>query len=228
MLLNPTGGVVGGDALETSVRLGPRSHACLSTPSATRVYRTAGPRALQHFAADVGEEARLEYLPGHLIPSPGSRLRQMTEVRLASRAALLLADSWAVGRIARGERWRFDELDISLCVADDRGLLFKDRCLLDGRSRLDGLGHAEAFPYIATFVAIAPVSGSWESVAMELAELVASTGTGRFGASALRRGGLVGRLLCPSAPALEAALLALWTRCRARLFGLGPLALRKL
>jgi urease accessory protein UreH len=152
----------------------------------------------------------------------------MTEVRLASRAALLLADSWAVGRIARGERWRFDELDISLCVADDRGLLFKDRCLLDGRSRLDGLGHAEAFPYIATFVAIAPVSGSWESVAMELAELVASTGTGRFGASALRRGGLVGRLLCPSAPALEAALLALWTRCRARLFGLGPLALRKL
>ena len=40
LLLNPTGGVLGGDRLETEVSLGPASHVCLSTPSATRVYRS--------------------------------------------------------------------------------------------------------------------------------------------------------------------------------------------
>jgi len=36
LVLNPTGGVLGGDRLETRVELGPGSHVCLSTPSATR------------------------------------------------------------------------------------------------------------------------------------------------------------------------------------------------
>src|SRR5262249_45829756 len=111
MLLNPTGGVVGGDVLETSVTLGPRSHVCLTTPSANRVYRTAGPTAVQTFRASVGAGAVLEYLPGHLIPSPGARLRQTTEVTLGVGASLLLLDAWATGRPARGEPWGFHELD---------------------------------------------------------------------------------------------------------------------
>src|SRR5262245_9942080 len=39
LMLNPTGGIVGGDCLETRIRLGKGSHVCLSTPSATPVYR---------------------------------------------------------------------------------------------------------------------------------------------------------------------------------------------
>ena len=35
------------------------------------------------------------------------------------------------------------------------------------------------------------------------------------------------RLLCPSAPSLQAAVSALWIECRRRLFGLPPLSLRK-
>src|SRR5262245_28212945 len=41
-VLNPTGGLVGGDRLVVDVRLGPGAHACLTTPSATKVYRTTG------------------------------------------------------------------------------------------------------------------------------------------------------------------------------------------
>src|SRR5262249_33300677 len=47
LLLNPTGGVLGGDVLETDVTLGPGARVVLGTPSATRVYRTAGPPAVQ-------------------------------------------------------------------------------------------------------------------------------------------------------------------------------------
>src|SRR2546422_1747450 len=38
-VLNPTGGLVGGDRLAIDVVVGPAAHACLTTPSATKVYR---------------------------------------------------------------------------------------------------------------------------------------------------------------------------------------------
>src|SRR3989442_3357174 len=41
-VLNPTGGLVGGDRLAIDVTIGPAAHGCLTTPSATKVYRTAG------------------------------------------------------------------------------------------------------------------------------------------------------------------------------------------
>ena len=203
MLLNPTGGILGGDVLETSVTLGPGSHVCLTTPAATRVYRSAGAPAVQRLVASVGEDARLEYLPDHLIPSPGARFRQTTEVRLAAGATLLLADAWAVGRVARGEQWRFDELDLGLVVHDTRGLVLKERCVLDG-ARRDGIGGAEGFGYLATFVVLAPDREGWGDLAGKLLTALDALDSGaRFGVSALGRGGLLARLLCPSAPALR-------------------------
>src|SRR5207247_544030 len=41
-VLNPTGGLVGGDRLAIDVVVGPAAHACLTTPSATQVYGAGG------------------------------------------------------------------------------------------------------------------------------------------------------------------------------------------
>lgn len=228
MLLNPTGGVLGGDVLETRVVLGAGSQVCLTTPAATRVYRSAGAPAVQRFSAEVREGARLEYVPDHVIPSPGARLRQATELTVAAGGAALLADAWAVGRVARGERWRFDELDLGLVIRDERGVLLKERARLGGAAR-DGLGSAEGFPYLATFAAIAPGRDAWDDLADHLAAVLgALAGGSRAGVSALGRGGVVARLLCPSAPTLDVAIRALWGACRRRLFDLDQLVLRKL
>jgi len=228
ILLNPTGGILGGDVLETRVLVGPASHVCLTTPAATRVYRSTGSPAVHRFEARVGEGARLEYLPDHLIPSPGARLRQTTEVTLAAGGALLLVDAGAVGRAARGERWCFDELDLALTVRDERGLLLHERSVLDRLAR-DGLGAAEGFPYVATFAAIAPSSHGWDALAEQLfCTLSALPAAARYGVGALGRGGVIARLLCPSAPVLDACVRALWTVGRRELFALDPLRLRKL
>src|SRR5262249_51940100 len=120
MLLNPTGGLVGGDVLDTRISVGAGAHVCLTTPAATRAYRSGGEVTVHRFAATVGEGARLEYVPDHLIPSPGARLHQTTDVALAPGASLIVADAWAVGRVARGERWAFDLLDLGLTVVDER------------------------------------------------------------------------------------------------------------
>src|SRR5437660_423157 len=44
-VLNPTGGLVGGDRLAIDAVVGAAAHGCLTTPSATKVYRTTGAAA---------------------------------------------------------------------------------------------------------------------------------------------------------------------------------------
>jgi urease accessory protein len=236
MLLNPTGGVVGGDRLHTEVRLATGSHACLTTPSATRVYRSGGPPAVLTFRATLGRGARLEYVPDHLIPSPGARARQSTELVLAPGATALVLDAWSVGRPARGERWDFAELDLGLRVSDADGPILRERARLDGRSFWDGLGGAEGHAYIATFAAVGTRTGEdstgerrWEGLATALTACAAkTTGGARVGVSALGRGGVLARVLARSAPALLEATDALWAGSRRWLYGLPPLPLRKL
>jgi urease accessory protein len=230
LLLNPTGGLLAGDRLETDIVLGPGSRVCLSTPSATRIYRSPGPAAVQRVTLDVGRGAALEWLPDHLIPSPGARLRQTTEIRLGADATLLHLDAWATGRAARAEAWGFDLLDSSLLVRDETGPLLRERSILAGRPPRDGLGGTEGFAYAATFVAMRPATQpDWEDLARLLRAVAgAAHDGGRAGVTTLGRGGVLARLLCSSAPALHAVVLALWATCRRRLLGLPPARLRKL
>ena len=67
-------------------------------------------------------------------------------------------------------------------------------------------------------------------LAAALSAALAERDTGsRIGVTALGRGGLLARLLCPSAPALAMSVNdALWAGCRRRLLDLPPLGLRKL
>ena len=229
LLLNPTGGVLAGDRLETDIVLGAGTRVCLSTPSATRVYRSRGADAVQRVTMDVGCGAALEWLPDHLIPSPGARLQQDTLIRLAADATLLHLDAWAVGRAARGEAWGFARLDSSLVVRDETGPLLRERSILAGRPPRDRLGGTEGFAYVATFLAMRPAGEGWEELSGALQAAVdrAATG-GRVGVTMLGRGGVLARLLCPSAPALHAAVEALWAVSRRRLLGLPPARLRKL
>jgi urease accessory protein len=229
LLLNPTGGLLAGDRLETGVAVGPGCRVCLSTPSATRVYRSPGAAAVQRLSAQVGAGAVLEWVPDHLIPSPGARLRQSAELNLAIDATLLYLDAWAVGRVARDEAWGFDLLDTSLVVHDPSGPLLRERAILAGSPRRDGLGGTDGLPYVATFVALRPGRSDWDELADTLRAVLDTTAAGgRAGVSTLGRGGVLARLLCPSAPALAASVDALWAACRRRLLGLPPARLRKL
>ena len=229
MLLNPTGGVLGGDRLETRVRLGAGSHVCLTTPSATRVYRSAGEPAVQRMDATVGEGARLEYMPDHVIPSPGARLRQSTEIVLEAGGAALVWDAWSVGRPARDEAWAFAELDVQLGIRDARGPILHERARLPGSRFWNGLGGAEGMAYVGAFVAVVEGRTDWGEVTRGLADCVARwAGAARGGVTSLGRGGVLVRLLAPSAPALTQAAEVLWAETRRLLFGLPALGLRKL
>jgi urease accessory protein len=228
-LLNPTGGVLGGDRLETRAELGAGSRVCLSTPSATRVYRSTGLPAMQRVTVRVGEGARLEYMPDHLIPSPGARVIQSLEVSLAPGATAILCDAWSAGRPARGEAWLFHLLDSGIVATDIEGLLCKERLVLNGARGWGGLGAAEGMGYMATVLCLAPSHPRLEGLPAALAAEMATMATGaRAGVTPLARGGVLVRVLASSAPAMQGAIGAAWAVCREWLWGQPPLALRKI
>ena len=173
--------------------------------------------------------ARLEYLPDHVIPSPGARLRQDTEIDLEAGGAALIWDAWSVGRPARGETWTFAELDLRLEVRDASGPILHERARLAGCGLWDGLGGAEGMSYHGVFVAVEAGREEWGSIARALDDaLPRDHASIRGGASALARGGVLVRVAATSAPALTEAVEALWAAGRRALFGRSPLGLRKL
>jgi urease accessory protein len=225
-LLNPTGGVLGGDRLAIDVTLGPGAHACLTTPSATRIYRTAGPPAEQRVRLALGPGAVAEWVPDHTIPSAGAALRQSLEVDVGEGATLIAVEAFAAGRVARGEAWRFARLDSALTVRDARGLLLHDRFVLEGGERWNGLGFAESHPYVATVAVVG--DGGVDDLVAGLPGALAGIPAVAAGAARLPRRGALVRCLAGTAPALADALAAIWALTRRRLLGLPPLSLRKL
>jgi urease accessory protein len=63
VLVHPPGGIAGGDVLEVDARLDGGTHAVVTTPGATRFYRSAGAPAVQRTRLQLGDGARIEWLP---------------------------------------------------------------------------------------------------------------------------------------------------------------------
>ena len=62
VLVHPPGGLVGGDTLDLEVNVGPQAHGLLTTPGATRFYRSAAEPARQNTYLRLAAGARLEWL----------------------------------------------------------------------------------------------------------------------------------------------------------------------
>lgn len=103
VLVHPPGGIVGGDVLEVDARLDAGAHALVTTPGATRFYRSAGAPAAQRAALRVAAGARLEWLPLETIAYPGCRAANEVRVELAPGAEVIGWDVLALGLPASGE-----------------------------------------------------------------------------------------------------------------------------
>ena len=63
VLVHPPGGLVGGDTLDIALNVATGAHALVTTPGATRFYRSLGELALQRTLLKLEAGARLEWLP---------------------------------------------------------------------------------------------------------------------------------------------------------------------
>jgi urease accessory protein len=63
VLVHPPGGLVGGDTLDIHITADSAAHALVTTPGATRFYRSNGEVAVQRTHITLGGQSRLEWLP---------------------------------------------------------------------------------------------------------------------------------------------------------------------
>ena len=97
VLVHPPGGLVGGDSLEIAVTATADAHALVTTPGATRFYKSHGEPALQHTRIRLESGARLEWLPLEAICYTGCLAENRLELDLAPGAELLGWDVTALG-----------------------------------------------------------------------------------------------------------------------------------
>ena len=103
VLVHPPGGIVGGDRLEIEARLDAGTHALITTPGATRFYRSTGAAASQQAHLRVAEGARLEWLPLETIAYRGCIGENRVQLELASGAEAMGWDILALGLPATDE-----------------------------------------------------------------------------------------------------------------------------
>ena len=103
VLVHPPGGLVGGDTLDIGIHVAPGAHGLVTTPGASRFYRSEGEHALQRTAITLDADARMEWLPLEAICYSGCLAENRLTLKLAPGAELLGWDVTALGLPAAGK-----------------------------------------------------------------------------------------------------------------------------
>ncbi len=97
VIVHPPGGLVGGDTLDIQVDVGIAAHGLMTTPGATRFYRSLGEPALQRTRATIQANARLEWLPLEAIAYSACQAENRSTFDLAPSAEMMGWDVTALG-----------------------------------------------------------------------------------------------------------------------------------
>jgi urease accessory protein len=220
-LLNPGGGVLGGDTYTIAVTLGAGAHACLTTPSATRLYAAPGAATRQHIEFTLHAGAVLTYLPEQTIPFANAAFQQQMTIRLGPGARVFLGDILAPGRLARGERFAYREYCTSLRIENAQGrVILLERMRLQPQSQsLDGPGALEGYAYLGTFYALHEGMSLPPALADHLHDLLLCQRRIIGSATLLEHGGLAVRLLGEDHSSTCQALYTIWDTLRQHMLG---------
>jgi urease accessory protein len=97
VLVHPPGGIVGGDTLDITVQVGTAAHALITTPAATRFYKSMGEPGTQQVKVQLHSGARLEWLPLETLVYNGCNAFNSAVFSLAPGAEMIGWDITALG-----------------------------------------------------------------------------------------------------------------------------------
>jgi urease accessory protein len=142
-VLHPPGGVVGGDTLELFAKLSDGARTLLTTPAATKIYRTAANPSVLTQRFEVGAGAMLEWLPQETIVYGGARAESSTRVDLAQGGRYAGWDIVCLGRPASGDPFARGHYAQRTEIYREGRPLFIDRVIATG----EGSAREEAWGY---------------------------------------------------------------------------------
>ena len=216
IIVHPPAGIASADQLALEVRVRSNAHVLLTTPGATKWYRSAGPTARCEARLCVETGAALEYLPREAIVFDGARARSMLEMDVAPGGRLLGWELWCLGRTASGERFSAGHLQLETRLTCAGRMRWQERgALAGGTSLLQMAAGFDGQPVFGTLWAAGP------EPARELLDECRAVPLdhGGRGALTVMPGLLLARYLGPSTEQGFAWFTALWSRLRPAYLG---------
>ena len=184
VLIHPPGGLVGGDTLDIEVRAARGSHGLVTTPGASRFYRSEGESAVQRTRLVLEDGARLEWLPLEAICYSACRAENRLRIEAAPGAELIGWDVAALGLPGAGQPFERGSLLQHIEAPGvwlERGLIDA----ADARLLASPLGLAGQRCLASLFfVAGSPIERSRREAALDIARNLAESAGARVAAGA--------------------------------------------
>ena len=122
-VVSVAGGIVQGDRLQTEIVARDGAQVHLTTPAATKIYRSPTYPASHFLRIWAGAGTYVEYLPGPAIPFRGARFYEEVTLVAHPTATLLFGGILSPGRVAMGESHVYDLYSSRITAEGEDGAL---------------------------------------------------------------------------------------------------------
>ena len=212
-ILHPPGGIAGGDALHIQATLEPKAHALLTTPGASKFYRSTGLLASQqqHFLI---KDSYLEFLPQENIFFPSANACLSSRIYLEGAAAYIGWEIHCLGRPAIKETFQQGRALLKTAVYQDGKPLLLDRLAIQGEADLHSAAGLRSQPVFATLLAVPATLDALQRAR----DCCVNSAQGMAGATLLN-GVLVVRYLGDSSAQVHHLFRQIWAAIRPLILG---------
>ena len=225
VIIHPPAGIAGGDTLDIKVSIGANCHAVLSTPSATKWYKSFKNPATQNIQFELGDDAKLDWLPQENLFFKGSNANAITKLNLSSSASYIGWDALMLGRHASGEEWSSGHVHVLNEIRRDGKLIWIENGHIDAEDlyskSLPQLGH---WPVCATLVAIGPRCS--QDLLEQFSAMMPWDDVIRAGITLMPQGVLVMRAVSKDIELTRNLMIDVWTILRPIIHGVPAQPLR--
>lgn len=226
VLVHPPGGLVGGDQIDIGVEVETGAHAFVTTPGATRFYRSTGATATQQVRVHLAPGARLEWLPLETIAYDDCRARNQWTASMATGSQLMAWEVLALGLPQSGLPYQggryLQHFEIEGVWLDRGWIDGADARLMDGPVGLQG------HRCLGTLVLASGSDLDSERLVQSLSQAreVAIPSGAWLGVTSPHPRLVVARVLAHQTEPAMSILQGIWARWRNSQWGLAPTASR--
>ena len=216
-LLHPPGGVVGGDRLDIRVEAATNAQLLITTPAATKIYRSPGAGSEIDIHIRAADGASVEWLPMETLLFGASRLHQTTTVELSSLSRFCGWEMVSLGRPMSGDDYSSGQYRAQLRISVNGIPALVERLTFSATDDMMtapwGLSGHRAFGALYAYPADRDVLTHVRQLLEAWPDEVTAT---------LVDGFLVIRSLTARSNDLRERFMTLWQRIRQMILGLAP------